>query len=525
MKSGFEHDNIPSDNIPSDNIPSDNISSDNITSDNIPSDNIHSDSIPLDNVSLDNIPSFAIIGHPNEGKSSVVSTLTEDDTVRIGPIPGETVVCQPFPVIIDGKKIITFIDTPGFQNPRETLTWMNQYRGPDELLVQAFIDQHKSNPAFRDECELLSPVAQGAGIIYVVDGSRPVRSTDRIEMEILRITARPRMSIINCKEDETAWLGQWKTEFRKHFNAIRTFNAHKGTWAERIDLLESLKGVDQDWQPALNRVIEAFKSDWKQRNFLTAAMAVEMIEQILCFTLTGNIGDKQNQNGENEVKKVLEERFRKEVEVLEKKTYHKIRRLYRHNIFNCELPPNSILNETLFSEKTWQFLGLSPRETALASGFAGGAAGAVLDAAAAGLTFGLFSAIGVVVGTGSALLSGNRVADLKFRGVRLGKDQLCIGPLCNLQLMYILLDRLLIFHGSVINWTHARREVSESFTKEISEHLRQGVTAQWDDESKKVCRQFFESLCSKGKERRKHGKIEIREQMEAVIMAALEKSA
>jgi len=482
-------------------------------------------------IGQNSVPTFAIIGHPNEGKSSVVSTLAEDDTVRIGPIPGETVVCQSFPVTIDGKNIITFVDTPGFQNPRETLAWMKQYQGPDELLVQRFIDAHKHNPDFRDECELLTPVAQGAGIIYVVDGSRPVRTSDRIEMEILRITARPRMSIINCKADETAWLEQWKTEFRRHFNAIRMFNAHKATWVERIDLLESLKAVDQDWQPALNRVIEAFKSDWKQRNLLMAAMAVEMLEDILTLSITGTIGDAQKFD---EFKQTLEERFPKEVEVLEKRTHQKIKRLYRHNIFSCELPPNSILHEDLFGEKTWQFLGLSPQETALAAGVAGGAAGVVLDVAAAGLTFGIFSGIGGVVGAGYALLKGKRMAELKFKGVRLGRDQLRIGPLCNLQLMHILLDRLLIFHGSVINWAHARREVSETLTKELFEHLRQGVTVKWDEASKTVCRQFYESICGKGKIKGKGGKergkeagiqnkTEIMEAMEGVIVAALEK--
>ena len=33
------------------------------------------------------IPEFAIVGHPNEGKSSVVSTLAEDDSVRVTPTP------------------------------------------------------------------------------------------------------------------------------------------------------------------------------------------------------------------------------------------------------------------------------------------------------------------------------------------------------------------------------------------------------------------------------------------------------
>ncbi|MBF0204630.1 MAG: GTPase/DUF3482 domain-containing protein, partial [Desulfamplus sp.] len=408
---------------------------------------------------MEKIPEFAIIGHPNEGKSSVVSTLAEDDTIAISPIPGETVVCQVLPVIIDGQEIIRFIDTPGFQNPRETLAWMQNYSGPDELLLKTFIETHRNNPDFKDECELLSPVERGAGIIFVVDGSRPVRQSDRIEMEILRITGKPRMSIVNCKGSEPVHLNQWQNEFRKHFNSIRQFNAHKATWIERIELLESLKGVDQEWQPALEKVIEAFRQDWKHRNTLTAAMTVEMMEHIITFTLTGNIGESE---AFNDVKGKLQEEFRLKVEAMERLTHQKIRKLFRHNIFNCELPSNSILHEDLFSEKTWQFLGLSPREVALAAGMAGGAAGIVIDVIAAGITFGVFSAIGGAVGAVSALLSGRRIADITFKGTRLGKDQVKIGPLCNLQLMYILLDRMMIFHDSIINWAHARRDIPES---------------------------------------------------------------
>lgn len=465
------------------------------------------------------IPEFAIIGHPNEGKSSVVSTLAEDDTVAISTTPGETVVCQVLPVTIDGEEIIRFIDTPGFQNPRATLAWMKSYSGPDELLLNSFIETHKNDPDFRDECELLRPVEKGAGIIFVVDGSRPVRQSDRIEMEILRMTGRPRMSIVNCKGSEPLYLNQWQSEFRKHFNSIRQFNALKATWAERIDLLESLKGVDQEWQPSLTKVIEAFRREWKERNRLTAAMAVEMLSHILTFTFTGNIGKDETFD---DVKEKSEEQFRNKVESMERLTHEKVKKLFRHNIFNCELPSNSMLHEELFSQKTWQFLGLSPKEVAFAAGMAGGAAGAVIDVVAAGITFGVFSAIGGIVGAGYALLSGRRIADIRFKGVRLGKEQVRVGPLCSLQLMYILMDRMLLFHSTIINWAHARREVSPSFSRDISIELKRVATSGWDDGSKRVCNLFFHSIC--GKKRAKSKKEEIRKEMEAVILKALEKS-
>ena len=110
------------------------------------------------------IPVFAVVGHPNEGKSSIVSTLSEDDTVRVAPEPGTTRVCRAYPILIDGVEIIRFVDTPGFQSPRSTLAWFKAYNGEDSLLVDAFLDTHGKNPEFFDECELLSPIDSGAGI-------------------------------------------------------------------------------------------------------------------------------------------------------------------------------------------------------------------------------------------------------------------------------------------------------------------------------------------------------------------------
>ena len=450
------------------------------------------------------VPEFAIIGHPNEGKSSVVSTLSEDDTVRIGPFPGETTVCQTFPVVVDGKEIIRFVDTPGFQNPRQTLAWMQRYKGPGHGIVEAFIEAHKDNLDFMDECELLSPIARGAGIIYVVDGSRPLRKVDRIEMEILRLTARPRMAIINAKEGDTQYLDAWKMEFRRQFNAIRRFNAHHATYVERLDLLESLKRVDQDWQPALNLVIEVFKREWDHRVSQTARIILQLLEETLSLTLTGSI---KNGKDARDVRVQLEEKHCKKIEIMEKKAHAGIRKCFKHSIFNLTLPTNSILHENLFSHDTWQFLGLKPGEVVLAAGMAGGAAGAALDVAAAGLTFGIFSTIGGLVGAGSAALSGRRMAGLSFKGVKLGRDQIRVGPPSSIQFFYVLLDRALIYYASVINWAHGRRDGDHGGDPEMASRLKKGYTAFWDSRDKKICKDYFAAITeNKSKKREAAGK-------------------
>lgn len=438
------------------------------------------------------IPEFAVVGHPNEGKSSVLSTLAEDDSVRISPTPGETRECRRFPVRIDGREIIAFIDTPGFQNPRRSLQWMRRHQGPDERLLNDFIAAHENDPAFHDDCRLLRPLIDGAGIIFVVDGSRPVRNMDRAEMEILRLTGRPRMAIINNKDDETGFLDQWQREFRKHFNAIRVFNSNRATYAERIALLESLKAIDQDIEETLEFVIQAFTRDWSARNQKTADLIISLLKEVLSYRRTVSPPEGKD---EEEVRKKMQEKFDQFVRKRERATYQRIRRLFKHNIFSPELPAHSILNEDIFAEKTWRFLGLTTRQLILAGALSGAALAAGIDVAAGGASLGIFTAMGGVFGAaataakGKDLLTGTRVL-----GIRLDHQRLHIGPVKSPQMMYILLDRALLFYHWIINWAHGRRDYSSGSEAGHVELEKQEMTVGWSRAEQRVCEQFFQAV-------------------------------
>lgn len=69
-------------------------------------------------------PRFAVVGHPNKGKSSIVATLAADPEVRVAPTPGTTTRSREFPMSVDGRTLYTLIDTPGFQRARRVLAWM-----------------------------------------------------------------------------------------------------------------------------------------------------------------------------------------------------------------------------------------------------------------------------------------------------------------------------------------------------------------------------------------------------------------
>jgi len=444
-------------------------------------------------ISQSAVPEFAIVGHPNEGKSSVLSTLSEDDSVRVSPTPGETTECRTFPVKIDEKEIIRFIDTPGFQNPRKALAWMQAYQGPDKDMVAEFIRSHAADPAFHDDCALLSPLVQGAGLIFVVDGSRPLRNIDRAEMEILRLTGRPRMAIINCKDEDGSFLDDWQQEFRKHFNSIRLFNATRATYAERIALLESLKAIDQDLQEVIEQVIRAFSGEWQNRNTQTAALLVSMLVDSLLYRKTVACPPGAD---EERLKKKLHAEYTEFVSRIERATHQQIRRLFKHNIFTLQLSPQSILQQDLFSEKTWEFLGLTANQLIVAGALGGAALAAGIDVVAGGTSLGIFAAVGGAIGAAAAAFKGkDLLTGTRLLGMKLDRQQLQVGPVTNIQLLYILLDRALLYYTHVINWAHGRRDYPEGGNwDESKETGKMGYTSGWTRDERRICERLFNGL-------------------------------
>ncbi|PIE69113.1 MAG: hypothetical protein CSA21_04180 [Deltaproteobacteria bacterium] len=437
-----------------------------------------------------NAPVFAVIGHPNEGKSAVLSTLAEDDSVRVSPIPGETTRCQAFPVRIDGKELLRFVDTPGFQNPRRILTWLRQHDEGTDILAN-FIAAHRTQEAFADDCELLRPVRDGAGVIFVADGSRPVRNTDLAEMEILRLSGAPRMAVINSKQGEPGYMEDWRREFKRHFNVVRIFNANRATFAERIALLESLRAIDQDLEPALDQVIEGLRLDWRERSSQAAHLIVTMLAKTLSYSRSARLIKKDT---EADVRQALLTQYSTFLRQSEQQTHARIRRLYRHNLFRVELPPHSILEEDLFSERTWQFLGLSQGQLTLAGAIGGATLGAGIDLSLAGLSFGVFSSLGGVAGALGAAFKGKQLSTVRLPGLPATGQHLQVGPAENIQLLYILIDRALLLYAHVINWAHGRRDYSQ--LPWPADNSRRGDTSSWGREEQGIATAFFKSLGS-----------------------------
>ena len=442
---------------------------------------------------MNEIPVFALLGHPNEGKSSVVSTLTEEDSVPVSEIPGETRECANYAIVVDGRTLLRFVDTPGFQMPLQTLAWMKQYSGPPEKMIEEFIRVHQDDLRFADDCELLRPVANNAGIIYVVDGSRPLRPNDEAEMEILRLSGRPRMAVLNPKVAETAYLQQWKLAFAKTFNVNLQFNAHRATFKERIELLQALQPIEQDWTPAIAEAVRVLKENWHDRLEACADSILHLSQEALTLSLSST-STGRDQGAQDKQREELKRLFLDKVRRLERQCHREIKSRFLHNVFDADLASETIVAEDLYSEETWKVLGATHKQLIIGSTLAGALSGGGLDMFFAHLTFGVFTLGGAFLGGVTGWRGARPLARFRAKlgpfSKELGGYNVTVGPVRNPQLLFVLIDRALIYFQCVSNWAHARRDTENLAAPEGKE----GFVAGWDREKRRAFEMYLAAL-------------------------------
>ena len=459
-------------------------------------------------------PTFAIVGAVNHGKSSVVSTLAENDQVRISAMPGETVECQRFAL----HDLFVFYDTPGFQNAIEALTELAPAAQAREPLAvfREFIARHRGGAEFEAECLLFQPVVEGAGIIYVVDGSEPLLEIHAAEMEILRLTGAPRLAIIN-RTSADDHVQDWKRRLGLHFNAVREFNAHHATFADRLELLETLAGIEQGWKPKLMRAVSVFREEWEKRLGECAEIIVEMLADALTHREVASV-DAESKTRRAAVGGELKARFVKAVSARETRAQRAIIKLFGHHRVQAEVAGEQLFDAELFSDDTWRAFGLDEKQLAAVSGFVGTAlgakTGAVIDASVGGASILLGTviggAIGGVAGLASAFVVGKRRPELNVavpgesrwlpKKLRVGGSALSVGPYGAVNFPWILLDRALGTFCYVINRAHARRDEATIQSARMHAAMESAglTTARWDEARRKECEKSF-SLIRRGK--------------------------
>ena len=401
-------------------------------------------------------PVFAVVGHPNKGKSSIVSTLAHDDSVRIAAEPGTTTSCREYPMRVDGRIQYKLVDTPGFQRARRALAWMRERETTameHAAVVRAFVEAHRGTGAFDDECELLTPVLDGAGILYVVDGSLPYGPEYEAEMEILRWTGAPSMALIN-PIGPADHVESWRAALLQYFKIVRVFDALEAPFEKRLELLRAFGQLREEWREPLARAVATLGEERGRVHRRVARAVAQMLAEMLSYSATQRLSIGADPTLHEAT---LEQAYKDALRDLEREGRRNVELVYGHRKVERNEGVVELLDQDLFSTDHWYFWGLNRRQL-VATGAAGGAVlGGAIDVGVGGASMLLGTLVGATVGGATAWLSRGRLTRTRVLNLPLGGRLLRCGPTRDVNFPYVVLGRALYHHARVAGRSHADR--------------------------------------------------------------------
>jgi small GTP-binding protein len=402
-------------------------------------------------------PRFAIVGHPNKGKSSLVATLARDDSVPVAAESGTTTRAVHYPMRLDGTVLYELVDTPGFQRARRALAWMREsaVNASDRAAsVERFVLEHREDERFSAEVELLSAIVKDAGIIYVVDGAVPYGPEYEPEMEILRWTGRPSLAVIN-PIGSRAHVGEWKDALGQYFKLVREVDVLTAPLEQRLDLLRAFGELDEEWRPALANAVAALRAERERAGRRAARVVAELLADALRAAPSAYLDPDESIDA---ARAKLEEDYRRDLRALERRARGRVEAIYQHTAVAREEATLAVVDEDLFAERSWELFGLSRTALAGVGATGGAAAGLGVDVALGGLSMFMGSALGALAGGATAWFAADQLANIDAETLPLGEQVLRVKAGGNKNLPYVLLGRARAHHALVARRSHAARD-------------------------------------------------------------------
>ena len=392
------------------------------------------------------VPRFAIVGHPNKGKSSIVATLAEDDAVAISPHPGHHHAGAHVPDATRRQGSLRAHRHTGLSaraRSARVARSARPWRGRTRRRRRAnSCKRTRATRASTTSASYSRPIVAGAGILYVVDGSRPYGRQYEAEMEILRWTGRPRMALINliAAGDHVE---QWRAALGQYFSIVRVFDAVRADFGKRIELLRAFGAIDERWAAPLNVAADALVADRKRRAHRAAAEIADLL--VSGADRDGDRAAREPQRGTRSAgaRRRARQAARPGACRARLRRDGAVQEIYHHDGLEARESAAAYLVEDVFSAQSFNVFGLSQTQLAVTGAASGAVVGGAVDVALGGASLLLGAGIGAVLGAFGTLASAGSLAKVRVLGLPLGGYELSVGPITDPNLPWVLLGRAL----------------------------------------------------------------------------------
>lgn len=200
----------------------------------------------------DNILKIAIIGNPNQGKTSLVANLAYNDSLKISKKSGETQKSAKSSLLIDNEVIYELYDTPGFHNTEDIRDDLLESSSQDiNSILRKCIEEKKNDSRFALDIEILEVLIKSDIIIYVVDCSE-YSAASKPALDIIKIMNKPSFIIFNNKE-EIHKNDSWNDIIDNYFLSSYNYNVLNSNFDDKLNIFKLFKAHIKD-KNILNRL-------------------------------------------------------------------------------------------------------------------------------------------------------------------------------------------------------------------------------------------------------------------------------
>jgi len=370
----------------------------------------------------------AVVGHTNTGKTSLLRTLTRDETFgEVSDRPATTRHVEGAMLLVRGQPAVELYDTPGLEDSIGLLELLERHRagaasridGIDQ--IRAFLGSSDATGdasagtngggRFQQEAKALRQVLASDIALYVIDARDRVLGKHRDELEILARCAKPVVPVLNFVASPEAQIALWREHLsRANLHAVAEFDTVVLDDQTERRLLEKMRSLLDHHHATLNALIE--ERERLRAGLITTSclMIADLIIDVGAHQVSVPAQDRlQVQDAMESLRQRIREREQRCVDQL-----LQLHRFSRQDLAATDLPMHDgRWGVDLFSPAAMKQFGVRTGSAAAA----GAVAGLTIDAMVGGLTLGAATALGAAIGgaLGVAHTHGRRILD-RMRG-------------------------------------------------------------------------------------------------------------
>jgi tRNA U34 5-carboxymethylaminomethyl modifying GTPase MnmE/TrmE len=360
----------------------------------------------------------AVVGHTNTGKTSLLRTLTRDETFgEVSDRPATTRHVERASLMVHGQPLVELFDTPGLEDSIGLLEHLEQARagrrvdGVDQIRTLLAAPESQAAGRFAQEAKALRQVLASDVALYVIDARDRVLGKHRDELEILARCAKPVVPVLNFTASSDAQIALWREHLsRVNMHAVAEFDTVVLDEHTERRLLEKMRTLLDRHHGTINALIEEREQLRAGLVRTSCGIIADMLIDIAAHQVSVPAQDQ------SEVDRAMES-LRQRVREREQRCVEQLLQLHRFSNEDClasNLPiADGKWGVDLFSPAAMKQFGIKTGSAVAA----GAMVGLTIDAISHMLTLGTATAIGAAVGgaVGVAQTHGRRLLD-RLRG-------------------------------------------------------------------------------------------------------------